>query len=88
MFYDVTEVQYRGGHRVFLRFDDGEAGEIDLASLLKFEGVFAPLSNPKECAKVRLHPEWRTIHWPNGADIAPETLHEAVQQAKQRIAAS
>ncbi len=82
MFYDVTEVQYRGGYRLFLRFEDGVAGEVDVAGLVKFEGVFAPLADPAEFAKVSLQPEWHTVCWPNGADIAPETLHDAVGRAR------
>jgi hypothetical protein len=38
-------------------------------------GVFAPLADPQYFAKVRLDEELGTIVWPNGADIAPDTLH-------------
>jgi hypothetical protein len=41
-----------------------------------WRGVFAPLENPDYFAQVRLDPEIHTIAWPNGADIAPETLHQ------------
>jgi hypothetical protein len=78
MLKDVVEVQYRTGHTVFVRFEDGHAGEVDLARILEFEGVFAPLANPAECAKVQLFPDGGTICWPNGADIAPETLYAAI----------
>ena len=42
---DVVEVRPLEGHRLFLRFEDGVEGEVDVASLVKFEGVFAPLKN-------------------------------------------
>ena len=45
-----------------------------LRSLGDFPGVFAPLRDPDEFAKVRLWEEGGTICWPNGADVAPETL--------------
>ena len=75
---EVAEVHHRGGHRLYLRFDDGAEGEIDLAELIQFTGVFEELEDPTEFAKVGLYPDGCTICWPNGADVAPETLHEAV----------
>jgi hypothetical protein len=38
--------------------------------------VFEPLADPAYFARVRLEPGAETISWPNGADIAPETLYE------------
>lgn len=70
----VTEVHWLGGHRLRLRFDDGSSGEVDL-SQEGWTGVFTPLADPQYFAKVRLDEELGTIVWPNGADIAPETLH-------------
>lgn len=78
MLKDVVEVQYRNDHRVFIRFEDGRSGEVDLARLVEFKGVFAPLADPSECAKVQLYRDGGTICWPNGADIAPETLYSAL----------
>jgi len=71
----VTDVQCLGGHRLRLGFDDGTFGEVDL-SQEGWTGVFAPLANPEYFARVQLDNELGTIVWPNGADIAPETLHQ------------
>jgi len=49
---DVVEARPRGGYRVHLRFEDGVEGEIDLAELIRFEGVFAPLRDPARFAEV------------------------------------
>ena len=73
----VRDVQCLGGHRLRLRFDDGTSGEIDF-SRERWKGVFAPLADPAYFAQVELDEELGTIVWPNGADIAPETLHRWV----------
>lgn len=73
----VTEVRPVGDHRLHLGFDDGTSGEVDFSGE-DWSGVFAPLSAPGFFARVELDEELGTIVWPNGADIAPETLHELV----------
>lgn len=78
MLVDVTEVRWLGGHRPFLAFEDGTAGEIDGGRVLEFDGVFEPLRDEAEFARVRVDPALGTIVWPNGADIAPETLYALV----------
>ena len=70
----VTDVQCLGGHRLRLDFDDGSSGEVDF-SHEEWTGVFTPIADARYFAKVQLDQELGTIVWPNGADIAPETLH-------------
>jgi len=69
----VTDVEFLGGHRLRLDFDDGSSGEIDFSDE-EWQGVFAPLADPNYFGAVELDEELGTIVWPNGADIAPETL--------------
>jgi hypothetical protein len=78
MLKDIVEVRHLGGHRLHLRFEDGVAGEVDVASLLEFHGVFAALKDIGEFSKVRVDPEFGTIVWPNGADLDPDVLYAAV----------
>jgi uncharacterized protein DUF2442 len=73
----VSEVQSVGGHQLRLRFDDGSSGLVDFSGE-DWVGVFAPLADPAFFARVQLDEELGTIVWPNGADIAPETLHKLV----------
>lgn len=80
MLVDVVEVKVTGPQSLWLRFDDGTEGVVDFATLLSFNGVFEPLRDPAYFASVRVEPDLGTIVWPNGADIAPERLHEAVQK--------
>jgi hypothetical protein len=75
---DVVKVEPRGGYRLWLQFQDGVGGEVDLEPLLNFQGVFAPLRDPAYFARVAVHPEVGTIHWPNDADWDPLVLYSLV----------
>ena len=80
---DVTAVEVLGGHRLRLSFDDGSSGEVDFADY-DFRGVFEPLRDPAYFAQVTLDEELGTITWPNGADVAPETLHLWATRGRDR----
>ncbi len=69
----VVEAKHLGDHRVWLKFDDGASGEVDLSDEL--EGpVFEPL---REVAFFgRFSVRYNTLTWENGADFAPEFLRE------------
>jgi hypothetical protein len=75
MFLHVTAAQYRGQHRVWLEFNDGSAGEVDLEPSL-VGPVFEPLKDIEYFKTVRFDAEAHTIAWDNGADFAPEFLHQ------------
>lgn len=78
MLYDVVEVEPRGDFRVWLRFEDGLEGEVDLSDLVG-KGVFKRwLDNPSEFAQVRVDPDSGTIVWPGGLDVAPDRLYSDV----------
>ena len=77
-FVHVVEARHTGGHRVWLRFDDGVAGEVDLATYLDGE-VFAPIRSPEAFGRFVLG-DARTLTWPHGADFAPEFLHDLVNR--------
>lgn len=74
----VVEARYVRDYVIWLRFNDGLSGEVDLREELDGP-VFEPLRQIEAFRSVRLHPELRTIVWPNGADLAPEFLHERVR---------
>lgn len=75
---DVLEVRYVKPYTLWLRFQDGTCGEVDIAP--SFKGpVFEPLRDVDFFKQVRLDPEIGTIVWPNGADVAPETLYERLR---------
>ena len=73
----LVEARYVRDYVIWLRFSDGLAGEVDLRDELDGP-IFEPLRDIDFFQSVRLHPELHTIVWPNGADFAPEFLHERV----------
>ena len=67
-----------GGHRVWIAFNDGVAGELDLMPHLKFTGVFEALRKPSYFAQVRVDDQAGTIAWPNEANVDPIVLYSWV----------
>lgn len=72
---DVVEARHVNGYTVWLRFEDGTAGEIDLSAELHGP-MFEPLQDPEYFARLQVNPDTGTVEWPNGADFAPEFLYE------------
>ncbi len=83
MDYDVLEARYLRDFTVWVRCRDGSAGEVNLRPVLRGP-VFEPLHNPIYFRQFRVDPECHTLVWPNGADIAPEFLHDAVRSQSKR----
>jgi hypothetical protein len=75
MLKDVVEVRPLDNYRLWLRFEDGAAGEVDVAGLVAFRGVFAPLQDKATFDRVRVEPELGTVVWPDGADLDPDVLY-------------
>jgi len=76
----VVEVRHVAGHILWIRFDDGTSGEVDLSQEI-WGVVFEPLRDVENFRKVGVHPDLHTIAWPNGADFAPEFLYDQVRSA-------
>ena len=78
MKYHVVQAVHVGAHTVWLRFRDGTSGEIDLAPALRGP-IMEPLKDVAVFKQFTIHPEFHTLVWPNGADFAPEFLHDNVR---------
>ncbi len=78
MLHDVVFVESSAPYRLFLRFDDGTEGTVDVDREIEFIGVFAPLRDPAVFALVRVDPELGTVVWPSGADLDPVVLYARV----------
>ena len=73
----VEEAEYRGDYRIWMRFNEGTQGEVDLAKELEGE-VFYPLKALNYFRRVQL--SGHTVAWPNGADFAPEYLRDLLRR--------
>ena len=85
MILHATEVTPLSEHRLFLRFNNGDAGEVDLSGKLDGE-VFEPLRDPAQFATAFQHPVMRTVAWANVVDLAPEFLLELMQHQQEQTA--
>jgi len=70
----VVSAKYQGDFLIEVEFDNGVRKVIDFAKWLNGP-IFEPLKDKKYFKNFFLD-GW-TVAWPNGADIAPETLYEA-----------
>jgi hypothetical protein len=77
----VIGAQYHGGHTIRLSFSDGVENTVDFSGWLNGP-IFEPLKDPTYFKRFFI--EGGTVVWPNGADIASETLYE---RAKSNVAA-
>ena len=75
MFLHVRDAKYLHDYVVWIRFNDGAEGEIDLEPELEGE-VFGSLRDKELFRRFRVDPELETLVWENGADLAPEFLYE------------
>ena len=57
------------------------AAEVDLSRVVGDGPVFQPLRDPEYFRRIEIYPDGLTLHWPNEADIAPETLYEWTEAA-------
>ena len=69
------EAKYQEGFKIWLSFNTGESGVVDLTGLLHTYKAATPLLDKIEFQKFYLD-EWPTLAWPCGFDLAPESLYE------------
>ena len=69
----IVEISPREGLKLFLRYDDGVAGVVDLSSLAG-RGVFASWLVPGTFEKVWLS-EAGAPEWPGEVDLCPDALY-------------
>ena len=76
----LKEAKYLGEFRVFLVFNDGKSGEVDLKETVNKHAAASPLRRPQAFSQFYLD-SWPTLAWDCGFDVAPETLYEKCEQS-------
>ncbi|MBI4678099.1 MAG: DUF2442 domain-containing protein [Elusimicrobia bacterium] len=71
----IKHARYLGGHKFQLGFSTGESGVVDLAGYRARGGVFERFNDLSYVREGSVDPEWETLCWPGGVDIAPEALY-------------
>lgn len=87
MLKDIVEVGVRPAYKLFVRFEDGVSGEIDVAAATDFSGVFAPLRDEAVFASVVVNKEFGTVQWSNGADLDPDVIYAGLTGHSVQLAA-
>ncbi|MDZ7780367.1 MAG: DUF2442 domain-containing protein [Gemmatimonadota bacterium] len=77
----IVAVEPRAHYRVWIRFADGQEGEVSLAHLVG-QGVFAVWEDEREFRKVYIDEDSGTIAWPGGLDVAPDGLRRRLDEAE------
>ena len=89
MVHYLTKACHKGGYRFWVRFNNGEADEVDLEGFLtKAGGEMGKhfRENPDDVKDFYLDP-WPTLAWKCGYDLAPETLYDLfVKQNSSKVA--
>lgn len=75
MIVNVQEVRHLEGYRVWLKFNTGESGEVDLHDLIFKYKAAAPLRDVAQFKQFKLD-AWPTLAWDCSFDVSPETLYE------------
>ncbi|MBI4847578.1 MAG: DUF2442 domain-containing protein [Nitrospirae bacterium] len=78
MILHVKEARYLHDYVIWLRFNDGATGEVDLKHELYGE-VFEPLKDIERFKAFKVDSDMETIVWDNGADMAPEFLYKKMK---------
>jgi len=77
----LQDAKYLGDFRIYLRFNDGKAGEVDLKEVVHNHAAAAQLRKPEIFSKFFLD-SWPTLAWDCGFDVAPEKLYEMCEPSQ------
>lgn len=81
----IVEVRPRDGWKIWVRFSDGVAGEVDVG-WLRGNPLFASLENRTTFEGVYVHPELKVVTWGENLEIDPCDMHDKLAEAKTPVA--
>lgn len=76
----IVECKPRSDYRLWIRFDDGLEGEVDLSELVG-KGVFAAWNSIDFFNNVHVDPKSDTVTWENEIDLDPYVLREKIENS-------
>ena len=82
MYWDVEAVEAVGNRRLAVKFADGLTGTLQISPAF-CTGVFAPLLNDGLLEQATI--QQGVITWPNGLDLAPDTMYAEIKHSPQRF---
>ncbi len=75
MYHDIIDVKYLGGYKLEITFENKKKGTVDLKHYIKKQGIFKRFANMKYFKQFYIDKELGVLCWPDGLDIAPETIY-------------
>lgn len=78
MILHVVDVKYLNDYKIWVSFNNGNSGVVDLQNELTGP-IFEPLKEISLFKTIKVHPIMETVVWENGADLAPEFLHDLME---------
>lgn len=78
MLKDITAVQPLDDYHLHLTFEDGMNGVVNVKEMVRFTGIFEPLTDPVYFNQVVVNEDIGTICWPNDVDLDPDVLYAAI----------
>jgi Protein of unknown function (DUF2442) len=80
----IKKLQFKKDYIFHIQFHDGRVGDIDFKPYLWGE-AFELLKNSTYFQRAFIDKTTGTITWPNGADIAPETLYQKLAKTSKTV---
>ena len=78
----LLEAKYIEDYKIFLKFNTGESGKVDLEQTIYKHKISTPLRKKENFSNFILD-SWPTLAWECGFDIAPETLYSMMKEYKK-----
>jgi hypothetical protein len=79
----IVACEPRSNYHVWIRFDDGLEGEVDLSHLVG-KGVFDAWKSVEFFNQVRVDPKTDTITWDDDIDLDAYVLREKVKKTQKQ----
>lgn len=78
----VIDVRPAGDWRIWVKFEDGVQGEVDISSL-RGKPRFLPLEDGAFFNRVHVHPDERVVSWGDDMEIGPVGMYDMLAHKPQ-----